>query len=250
VPVLASSSDPTRRAHLERYANALATDPVGGARTLVGVCRKSGQRRSDLRATIEEGNSNGSFRDENGKPVAAVPVQQLLRDCETRWSSTFNMTGRVITLYPVNISLVCMASKLTFFFLQAITAFVRIPRHAELAHHVFAGLELAVLKDIHQLLEVPHAAQQLLSSSRTPSLSVALPAFEVLIECWKQTRVLIPELEHYANVGIAKIEEYVLKSRKSRIFALAMSMFFLNYLYLFLTTCEHSHQPDHEVRLD
>jgi len=90
-----------------------------------------------------------------------------------------------------------------------------------------------VLKDIHQLLEVPHAAQQLLSSSRTPSLSVALPAFEVLIECWKQTRVLIPELEHYANVGITKIEEYVLKSRKSRIFALAMGMFFLNYLFIY-----------------
>jgi hypothetical protein len=114
-PVLASSSDPTRRAHLEQYANALATDPVGGARTLVGVCRKSGQRRSDLRATIEEGNSNGSFRDENGTPVAAVPVQQLLRDCETRWSSTFNMTGRVIALYPVITSLFCMASKLILF---------------------------------------------------------------------------------------------------------------------------------------
>ena len=106
-PVLASSSDPTRRAHLEQYANALATDPVGGARTLVGVCQKSGQQRSDLRAAIEAGNSNGSFHDENGTPMAAIPVQQLLRNCETRWSSTFNMTGRVITLYPVIISLLC-----------------------------------------------------------------------------------------------------------------------------------------------
>jgi hypothetical protein len=109
------------------------------------------------------------------------------RDCETCWSLTFNMTGHVITLYLViRSSLLHMALKLTFF-LQAITSFVQILRHAELAHHIFAGLELAVLKDIHQLLEVPYAVQQLLSSSWTPSLSVALPAFKVLIECWKQT---------------------------------------------------------------
>ena len=110
-------------------------------------------------------------------------------------------------------------------------SFVRIPRHAELGHHLFAGLELSVLKDIHQILEVPHAAQQLLSSSRTPSLSVALPAFEVLIECWKKTRAIIPELTQYINVGILKIEEYVLKSRKSRIFALAMSTWIYNYFF-------------------
>jgi len=81
---------------------------------LVGVCWKSGQR-SDLHATIEEGNCNGNSCDKNRIPVAAVPVQQLLRDCETRWSSTFNMTGRVIALYPVITSLFCMASKLILF---------------------------------------------------------------------------------------------------------------------------------------
>ena len=110
--------------------------------------------------------------------------------------------------------------------------FVQIPRHIELGHHLFAGLELSVIKDIHQILEVPHAAQQLQSSSWTPSQSVALPTFEVLIECWKKTRAIIPELAHYINVGILKIEEYVVKSRKSRIFALAMStwlaLYFLN----------------------
>lgn len=81
------------------------------------------------------------------------------------------------------------------------------------------------MKDIHQILEIPHAAQQLLSSSRTPSLSMALPAFEVLVEAWKNTRTIIPELSHYIDVGIVKIDEYVVKSRKSRAHALAMSMY-------------------------
>lgn len=30
-----------------------------------------------------------------------LPVLQLLRDCETRWSSTFLMLDRVLTLVPV-----------------------------------------------------------------------------------------------------------------------------------------------------
>ena len=107
----------------------------------------------------------------------------------------------------------------------------------ELASYLFTSQELAILKDIHQILEVPHAAQQLLSSSRTPSLSLALPAFEVLIETWKCTRTIIPELTHYINIGIVKIEEYALKSRKSKIHALAMSKCcFYNYFSIFTYT--------------
>ena len=36
-------------------------------------------------------------------------------------------------------------------------------------------------------------------------------------------RDALKELQHYINLGISKIEEYVFKSRKSRIYALAMS---------------------------
>lgn len=107
-PVLCSSQDASKRAALEAYADALATDPVGMARSLVGVCRKSGQRRNDLRAVIVEGNMKGQFSDDDGT-VFALPVQELLRDCETRWSSTYNMGGRVITLYPVT----CLLPRLT-----------------------------------------------------------------------------------------------------------------------------------------
>ena len=103
-PVLDSSSDPLFKPQLQKYADALATDPVGGARSLVGVCRKSSQHWRDLRATIEEGNSKGEFCNEEGTLVVTIPLLQLLRDCEMPWSSTFNMIGRVITLYLVMFS--------------------------------------------------------------------------------------------------------------------------------------------------
>ncbi|KAG2044497.1 hypothetical protein BDR03DRAFT_1039897 [Suillus americanus] len=45
-----------------------------------------------------------------------------------------------------------------------------------------------VLRDIHQIIEVPHVAQELLSSERTPTLSMALPAYEYINEGGK-TRI-------------------------------------------------------------
>jgi hypothetical protein len=44
-PVLLSCSNPDSKqcAELLEYANTLAVDPMGGARSLVGACRKSGQ---------------------------------------------------------------------------------------------------------------------------------------------------------------------------------------------------------------
>ena len=81
-----------------------------------------------------------------------------------------------------------------------------------------------MLQDIHQILEVPHTAQELLSAECTPTLSLSLPVYEILIEQWKLLRVTIPELAHYIDIGIAKLKEYIGQARKSQIYALAMGM--------------------------
>ncbi|KAF7372508.1 Dimer-Tnp-hAT domain-containing protein [Mycena venus] len=60
------------------------------------------------------------------------------------------------------------------------------------------------------------------AEEKTPTLSMALPAFELLLKSWLQMQQTLPELAHYIGVGIAKIQEYVNKGRKSRIYALAM----------------------------
>lgn len=85
---------------IKEYRAALTADVIGTARKLVTVCRSSCQRREDFTLTIREGNEAGSWIDSEGNPFS-LPVLQLLRDCEIRWSSTFFMLDRVLTLLPV-----------------------------------------------------------------------------------------------------------------------------------------------------
>lgn len=79
-----------------QYADALRGDPIKNARQLISVCRASGQRREEFKNTITEGNRAGSF----GEGIE-LPKAQLLRDVDTRWSSTFLMIDRLLELYPV-----------------------------------------------------------------------------------------------------------------------------------------------------
>ena len=69
-----------------------------------------------------------------------------------------------------------------------------------------------------------HICQELLAAEKTPTPSLALPAYEGLVLIWKELAKLFPELSHYIRLGIAKIMEYVSKGRRSCIYALAMSM--------------------------
>ncbi|OAX38342.1 hypothetical protein K503DRAFT_817790 [Rhizopogon vinicolor AM-OR11-026] len=50
-----------------------------------------------------------------------------------------------------------------------------------------------VLRDIHQIIEVPHIAQELLSSGRSPTLSMVLSAYELLAGRWSQLQSTIWE---------------------------------------------------------
>jgi hypothetical protein len=86
---------------IEEYRAALAADIIGTARKLVAACRASGQRREGFELTIQEGNKAGTWTDSKGNPLP-LPVLQLLRDCETQWSSTFFMLDRVLMLRPVS----------------------------------------------------------------------------------------------------------------------------------------------------
>lgn len=81
---------------IEGYRAALAVDIIGIARKLVTACRVSGQRREDSEQTTREGNEAGSWIGSKGRPFP-LPV---LRDCETRWSSTFLLLDRVLMLLP------------------------------------------------------------------------------------------------------------------------------------------------------
>jgi hypothetical protein len=81
-----------------------------------------------------------------------------------------------------------------------------------------------VLTDLHEILKLPHTTQELLSAEKTPTLSFALPAFEILVDSLLQKQKVIPELSHFIGVGISKIIEYSRKCRQSRIYALVLSL--------------------------
>jgi hypothetical protein len=82
-----------------------------------------------------------------------------------------------------------------------------------------------VLLDILDVLEVPHQAQELVSSERTPTLSIALPAYEKICEMWQNQRLVKLFLAPYITTGIEKITEYVLKSRANPMYRIAMSTY-------------------------
>ncbi|KAH9160556.1 hypothetical protein EDB89DRAFT_1862690, partial [Lactarius sanguifluus] len=183
--------------YLDSYAQALNSDPVGQTQGIVGVCRASGGRRKELKCAIEDGNKSNTWGE-------IIRVVQLLRDCETRWSSTYNMIDRTMELYP------------------PIQNFLQQPSMAEHTHRLFTSKQYEVLGHIHQILQIPHWAQELLAAEKTPTLAMALPVYEKLVELWKSLALAIPEMSHYIGLGVAKIMEYVSKGRRNKIYALAM----------------------------
>jgi hypothetical protein len=80
------------------YWEAVKDDVVASARSLVRACWASGQRRADFESVIEDGNEEGGW----GDPPELLRVVGLLKDVDTRWSSTFLMIDRVLELYLVS----------------------------------------------------------------------------------------------------------------------------------------------------
>ncbi|KAG2365911.1 hypothetical protein BDR07DRAFT_1275833 [Suillus spraguei] len=208
-PVLMTSINPVNQSALQAYARTLEHDPVGQCHAIVSACQSSGQHRCRLHAVIQEGNENGFWRGQLPDGKTTLPAVQLLCDCITRWSSTFRMIDRVLILNPV-----CTQNAMQSFLLET--------QNADISDLSMDAKDIDVLHDIHQIIEVPHVAQELLSSEWTPTLSMALPAYEVLSSQWTQLRSTIWELSHYIDVGLNKLKQYINEGRKTRIYALSM----------------------------
>jgi hypothetical protein len=98
-------------------------------------------------------------------------------------------------------------------------------KYKDIHQHLFDDVELKTLRDIAEFLKVPHAVQTTLCGEKVPTLSAVLPTYEDLLEMLRAYKVICPQLWSAISICIAKIEEYVTKSRKTRIYALAMSKF-------------------------
>ncbi|EUC59354.1 hAT family dimerization protein, partial [Rhizoctonia solani AG-3 Rhs1AP] len=129
---------------------------------------------------------------------------QPILDCPTRWASTADMIDNFRLLY----------------IFKAILDYSI--RNTDLDIPCLTHRQFSILQDVSTVLAVPCRAQQLLSAERTPTLALALPLYENLINIWKTCLVKFPEQRHAICLGIAKIEEYVAKSRESPAHAFAM----------------------------
>jgi len=96
-------------------------------------------------------------------------------------------------------------------------------KYRDIQKHLLSDMKLQVLRDISRFLSIPHSVQTFLCGEKTPTLSAVLPAYEDLLIMLHDFQAQCPQLKGSIAVCIAKIEQYVKKARKTRIYALAMS---------------------------
>ncbi|EUC58850.1 HAT family dimerization protein, partial [Rhizoctonia solani AG-3 Rhs1AP] len=171
----------------ERYLQAMESDPV------------------DFESVIHIGNKQGLFRLPDGQAIQLSNLQ-LLCDSPTRWGLTFLMMERYEMMSP---------AVQEFAFRTQLDAIIPVLDHKQ----------FEVMQDLISVLRIPHNAQELLSSEKTPTLALAVPLYETIILTWEKLAVSIPELSHAISCGIDKLQEYLDLARNVPVHTLAM---FLN----------------------
>ena len=93
---------------------------------------------------------------------------------------------------------------------------------SELSSLVLDKAQACVVRHIHEVVEIPHLTQELLSTDRTPTLAFSLPVYDRIIRQWELKQRQFPLLSHSIQVGISKLKEYIAKTHESRIYAFAI----------------------------
>lgn len=112
-------------------------------------------------------------------------------------------------------------------FSQAIDVLLNKVKYKDIHWHLLDDTELRILYDIANFLKVPHAVQMTLCAEKTPTLLAILPTYEDLLVMLSSYKIICPQLKCTITVCATKIEEYVKKSQKTRIYALAMGTFLI-----------------------
>ncbi|KAJ3832358.1 hypothetical protein F5878DRAFT_548307, partial [Lentinula raphanica] len=169
------------------------------ARKLVNACRSSGKRRDALRDAILSIRGAQHGRDDLMREVV------LLRDVDTRWSSTFLMIDHLLELYP------------------AVDEIANRPENDDLQSLLLEPFDFGVLSDIRFFLKTFHLVQELASAQiETPCLAIVLPLYEQLIANLRLLKNALPNLSHAIESALQKIYEYQDKCRSTNMYSFAM----------------------------
>lgn len=209
------------------YYLALRSDVIACIRRFVTSVRTSGKRREQFKNILLAGNARGGW----GDPPAPLRNVGLKKEVETRWSSTYNMVDHFVELYPVCHALFFFAFLLTLIFKVCIEL---IKENSDLSDHAFTDAQFQVASDIREFLEVFHSVQELVSAEKTPTLSIVLPLYELLLRMLKDLARVQVKLAHAIQASITKLAEYLAISRKTKMYTLAMGMFVTLTLFFFI----------------
>lgn len=87
---------------------------------------------------------------------------------------------------------------------------------------VLTQVQATVVEHVREIVEIPHLAQDLLSSDQTPTLTFSLPIYDKIVSQWEIKQKEYPLLSAPIQAGISKIKEYIAKTQESRIYAFAI----------------------------
>ncbi|KAG5633628.1 hypothetical protein H0H81_006433, partial [Sphagnurus paluster] len=110
--------------------------------------------------------------------------------------------------------------------MDAICRLLEQEKYQDLSYLSLYDSELKTLCEIKQFLEIPHAVQELVSAERTPTLTVALPAYEQLLAMFKlfKNNPLDANIIEAIDASIEKLETYLEKTRNTRVYAIALML--------------------------
>ncbi|KAK7014542.1 ribonuclease H-like domain-containing protein, partial [Favolaschia claudopus] len=175
------------------FLDAVARDPVATIRTSIRASSLRRQYFSEVLKALQQ------------KDL------QLLRDVDTRWSSTLLMMDRAILLR------------------KAIDKFLEDAQWPDLVKYKLSDKEWEALDIFRRILAVPHAFQQKLSAEKTPTLGNALPAFEAMISQWEKQKTQYPEAANIIQQGIDKLTTYRERVEDVPAYILSMREFIISY---------------------
>ncbi|KIK02918.1 hypothetical protein K443DRAFT_96091, partial [Laccaria amethystina LaAM-08-1] len=185
----------------ENFFEYLDKDPVATLRKLVNAIQSSSLRRQHFSTIVE---------------TMCHQDLQLLRDVDTRWSSTLLMTECALELE------------------LAITEFLRNDEFDEVRKHKLNDSDWDALNLFRNILQVPHAFQHALAVEKTPTLSNAIPAFEAMIKVWDNQKADDPEAAQLIQPGLDKLAVYLEQTDIVPAYIVSMSKSILHLIFIFI----------------
>jgi hypothetical protein len=95
-------------------------------------------------------------------------------------------------------------------------------KYEDLQDYLLTETQFKVLVDVRKFLHVFHVVQEVVSADKTPTLSVVIPTYEKLLFLLGKLTKELPNLKHAIDASAEKHKEYLEKSRKTPLYALAM----------------------------